>query len=362
MPGWAIACAGFLIGFAAGYAVHRGRLCSFGAIEDALIGRDWRRMKTFAFALGIALAGTQAMVVMGVFDPSQSTYVPARVAVLSAVIGSVLFGIGMAFVGTCAFGSLVRLGGGDLRSLISMLLFGVVAYATLRGVLSLLRVDLLERVAVAMPGGTPSDVGSLLSRMVQANVHVALAAVLAAILILWALFDARLRKSKRLLLAGGILGLGVFAGWAITGPLADPFDENIRVRSLTFVGPVARALFGVIGNHADWLDFGAMSVPGVVAGSFVYAKQSDNFRWEAYDDHHEMRRHLTGAALMGFGGVLAGGCTIGQGLTAGSVLSVTWPVTVLGMIAGARLGIAILVEGSVIEFLRQRLFATRGAE
>lgn len=361
MPGWAIAICGFLIGCAAGYAVHRGKLCSFGAIEDALIGRDWRRMKTFALALAIALALTQAMTIAGLFDPAQSTYVPAQVAFVSVVLGSVVFGLGMAFVGTCAFGSLVRLGGGDLRSLISMLLFGIVAYATLRGVLSPLRVDVLEKINTPMPGGAPSDFASLLSRVFAFDIRLLLSVVCALALSIWALADARLRKSKRLLLAGCVLGLGVAAGWAITGPLADPFDEHIRVRSLTFVGPVARALFGVIGNHAEWLDFGAMSVPGVVFGAFLHARLNDEFRWEAYDDHHEMRRHLTGAALMGFGGVLAGGCTIGQGLTAGSVLAVSWPVAVLGMIAGARLGIAILVEGSVMDFLRQR-FAARGAE
>jgi len=227
-------------------------------------------------------------------------------------------------------------------------------------VLSPLRVDVLERINAAMPGGV-SDVASSLSYIAGANLRLIISLLCVCALAIWALADARLRKSKRLLLAGCVLGFGVAAGWAITGPLADPFDEHIRVRSLTFVGPVARALFGVIGNHAEWLDFGAMSVPGVVFGAFLHARLNNEFRWEAYDDHHEMRRHLTGAALMGFGGVLAGGCTIGQGLTAGSVLAVTWPVAVLGMIAGARLGIAILVEGSMMAFLRHR-FAMRGAD
>ena len=354
MPGWAIALSGFLIGGIAGYAVHRGRLCSFGAIEDAFMGGDWRRMKTFALALAIALAGTQAMVMTGLFDPAQSTYVPSQVAFLSAAIGSLLFGLGMAFVGTCAFGSLVRLGSGDLRSLISILLFGVVAYATLRGVLSPLRVDVLERINIAMPGGIASDAASLLQRLTGMNLSFAITLVAAGALMIWAMADARLRKARRLVLAGCVLGACVAAGWALTGPLADPFDEHVRLRSLTFVGPVARLMLGVIGNHAEWLDFGAMSVPGVVAGAFLHARQNAEFRWEAYDDHHEMRRHLTGAALMGFGGVLAGGCTIGQGLTAGSMLAATWPVTVAGMFLGARLGIAILMAGSVRELLRNR--------
>ncbi len=170
----------------------------------------------------------------------------------------------------------------------------------------------------------------------------------------WALKDARLRQTRRLLTAGMVLGLAIVAGWCVTGILADEFSTSLRVQSLTFVAPVARALFAVIGSHAAWLDFGVMTVPGVVLGAFIHARSKAGFRWEAFDDHHEMRRHLTGAALMGFGGVLAGGCTIGQGLTAGSLMAVTWPITVAGMILGARLGIVILMEGSLRELLRSR--------
>lgn len=360
MPGWAIALAGFLTGAVAGYSVHRARLCSFGAIESALMGSDWRRMKVFALALAIAIAGTQAVILAGWLDPTHATYIPDRVALFSALCGSFMFGIGMAFVGTCAFGSLVRLGSGDLRSFISTIMFGAIAYATLRGVLAPLRIDVLEKINIAMPTGYASELAVLASLWTGRNVRLVLTAVIVLSLVLWALRDKRLFKTPRLLAAGVTLGLLVVAGWLVTGVLSDSFDENLRVQSLTFVAPVARALFGFIGRHSDWMDFGVMTVPGVVIGAFIHAKQNAEFRWEAYDDHHEMRRHLIGAALMGFGGVLAGGCTIGQGLTAGSLLAVTWPVTVAGLFAGARLGIAILVEGSLKELLQNHLAARRG--
>lgn len=360
MPGWAIALSGFLIGCAAGYAVHRGRLCSFGAIEDALMGNDWRRIKTFALALAIAIAGAQGLILAGLFDPATTSYVPQNVAIISALAGSILFGLGMALVGTCAFGSLIRLGSGDLRSLISMLIFGAVAYATLRGVLAPLRIDILEQFYISMPGGAAAELPALAAWFAGIDIRAFTAGVLVLLLGGWPLLDARLRKSRRLLFAGLTLGLCIVAGWCVTAVWADEF-LGARIQSLTFVAPVARALFATIGRHADWLDFGVMTVPGVVTGAFIHARLHAEFRWEAYDDHHEMRRHMLGAVLMGFGGVLAGGCTIGQVLTAGSLMAVSWPVTVAGMIFGARIGIAILIEGSLREVWRNR-FMPRNAE
>ena len=358
MPAWSIAVTGLATGFLLGYFVRRARLCSFGAIEDALIGHDWRRIKVFALALAIAIGGTQLLIGAGLLDPTQSTYVPPRVALVSTIIGGVIFGFGMALVGTCAFGSLVRLGGGDLRSLVTMIVFGMIAYATLRGVLSGLRIDVLEQLATPMPGDTPSGLAHLLDYATGGRIAPYVAALLATGLALLALLDTRLREAPRLMTAGVMLGAAVVFGWWVTGVAADDFEVTARVQSLTFVAPIARALVAVLASLQEWLDFGVMTVPGVMLGAFAYARQKREFRWEAFDDHHEMRRHMVGGVMMGFGGVLAGGCTIGQGLTAGSLLAITWPVAVGGMIVGARLGIAYLVEGSVTDLIRHWL--TRG--
>lgn len=122
MAAWTQALGGFVIGMIAGFAVRHARLCSFGAIEDAMMGGDTRRLRIFGLALGVAILGTQALIVAGMFDPSFSTYTASSLPVVAIMIGSVLFGIGMALVGTCSFGSLVRLGAGDLRSLIVILI------------------------------------------------------------------------------------------------------------------------------------------------------------------------------------------------------------------------------------------------
>lgn len=352
LPAFAVGMIGLVVGCIAGFLVQRARLCTFGAVEDALAGGNWRRMKAYGLALAIALLGTQALVAFMGLDPAQTPYVPAQVALPGAFVGAMMFGLGMALVGTCAFGSLVRLGTGDLRSLVALIVFGACAYAILRGVLAGLRIDWVEKAALPMPFGTPSAWTAIAEAAFSPWASALLVIALAAGFILIAVSDERLMRSPRLLAAAIGLGLCVVTGWAVTGPLADPFDMGIRVQSLTYVAPVARGLFGLLIGEAGLMDFGVLCVAGVVIGSAASALSAREFRWEAFDDHHEMRRHMAGAALMGFGGVLAGGCTIGQGLSAGSLMAVSWPFTVAGMVLGARIGIAILVEGSVLDWLR----------
>jgi uncharacterized membrane protein YedE/YeeE len=352
LPALAVGMTGLTVGAAAGFAVQRARLCTFGAVEDALVGGNWRRMKAYGLALAVAVLGTQALILFAGFDPATSTYIPGRFALAGALAGAILFGLGMALVGTCAFGSLVRLGNGDLRALVTLMVFGAVAYAALRGALSGLRIDVVERLALPMPDGASGSIPSLLAAGTGWSPALPIALAVSGILLVVALRDARLRHSPRLLTAALVLGFGVVAGWAASAVLADPFAESVRVQSLTFVAPVARALYGLAAGDGSLIDFGVMSVFGVVLGAGAAAWRAREFRWEAFDDQREMRRHLAGAALMGLGGVLAGGCTIGQGLTAGSLLAVSWPITVGGMVLGARIGIAILVEDSVADWLR----------
>jgi hypothetical protein len=156
--------------------------------------------------------------------------------------------------------------------------------------------------------------------------------------------EPRLRRTPRLLAAGVVLGLLVTAGWMLTSLLHDEFSGPARPQSLTFVSTVGKTVFAGLLNAQAFADFGVGSVFGTVLGAYLGAVFAREFRWEAFDDDREMRRHLVGAGLMGVGGILAGGCTIGQGITAGSMLALSWPVSVIGIIAGARLGIAFLMD------------------
>jgi len=348
-----VAAAGLLVGAACGFAVRRARLCSFAALESALIGGDWRRMRVFGLALAIALALTQALVLFGWFSPDDTAFLPDRVAVAATLVGGGLFGLGMALVGTCAFGSLLRLGGGDLRSLVVVIVYAALAYAAMRGALAPLRLY-AESFAVATPRGEAASLFDVVGAAVGRDLRAPLAAVLAGGLLAAFLADARLRAMPRMIAAGVTLGAAVASGWAITAA-ADDFEVGRRITSLTFVAPVARAVYGGLADPAIWLDFGVGTVFGAPLGAFLAARLADDFRWEAFDDPREMRRHLLGAALMGVGGLLAGGCTIGQGLSAGALGALTWPLALIGMAAGARLGMAILVEGSLREIVADRV-------
>ena len=343
---------GFLTGLVIGALVYRARLCTFGAIEDGLMGQDWRRAKVFGLALAVALVLTQGMILFGFLDADRTTYLPQSVPVIGLIIGGMMFGIGMALVGTCGFGSLVRLGSGDLRSLIVIMVYALFAYAMLRGMLSAFRLGVVEGWAWPMPGPSRSDLATQLQRFLGFDIRAVLTLALAFGLFVLVLRDARLLRARRLLTAGVVLGLAVAMGWAVTGWWSDPFELHQRLQSLTYVAPVARAMFGVLAGQDDGLDFGVANIVGVVAGALLASLKAGEFRWEAFDDHHEMKRHLIGAVCMGTGGVLAGGCTIGQGLTAGSLLALSMPVVIISMMFGARIGIAILM-GDAGDWMRR---------
>jgi hypothetical protein len=274
------------------------------------MGHDTRRLRIFGLALGIAMIGTQALIIGGVLDPGQTTYTPPAVPLVAILIGSILFGIG-GDGRTCGFGSLVRFGGGDLRSLVVILVLGATAFATLRGVVSGFRITALEGLSVATSDGVRSDFASLAQHAFGVDLRGAIAAISGAGLCLLAFGDKRLRRSPRLLSAGIVLGVLTIAGWAATAFIGDEFAGPLRPQSLTFVSTIGKAIYAGLLNVSNFADFGVGTVFGVVVGAWLAAWRAGELRCEAFDDHHEMRRYLGGAVLMGIGGILAGGCTIG---------------------------------------------------
>ena len=351
MDGLIAPVGGFICGGLAGFAAQYGRLCTIGAMEDALVAGDFRRAGAWALSAAVAVLLTQGLVFAGALELSGIHHVRPMLDITGLVIGGLLFGFGAALVGTCAFGLLVRLGTGDLRALVCALVVGLAAFSATGGILSPLRLALSEFGAL----DTSAIGGKTLTGIIGASPHSAasfLAVLLVAgALLVFALTNWRLYRKPRLIAASCLMGLAVAGGWLTTGVLADPFSGQ-RPESLTFVIPLGRLLLQLVGERLSSTEFAVATVFGVSAGSFAVAAVRDELRWEAFDDHREMRRHLLGALLMGFGGVLARGCTIGQGLTGMSVLSLAAPVAVFAMVVGARAGLVYLVEG-------RRLFGQR---
>lgn len=338
---------GLLCGLLAGGAAQFGRLCTLSAVEDAAIAGDYRRARAFMLALATALLTTQMLAASGVLDLAANPYAQSKLDLLGLVCGAFLFGIGMSLAGTCGFGLLMRIGTGDLRAFVSAGVLGIAAAAATGGILSPLRLaisangslDIGSPSWLQLPGTSASGTGA------TANAVVTLVVVVA--LVSWIVSSMRFRRRRNLILAGLGLGLAVTCGWIVTGPLADPFGAH-RLESLTFVAPISRVLFLTMGENITDASFAVATVLGVILGSGVVAWRRDELRWEAFDDAREMRRHLLGALLMGFGGVLARGCTIGQGLSAASTLAVSAPVAILFMILGARIGLFYLIEGQTL--------------
>lgn len=350
----AFAC-GLAAGAVLGVAGRAGRFCTLAMLEDAFFGTDFRRMKSFALAAAVALVATQALVEFGVVDLSRSIYLTPAIGLGGSIVGGLMFGVGMALVGTCGFGTLVRIGGGDLRAIVVFLVLGLSALAAMRGLTGLLRLMLIEPLSLPLPEGTNQTLTSLLSPSLGAATRAILVAVIAAALGFWALADGKLIRSPRLLISGLAVGGAVAFGWFATGWLADdPFDP-VRVSSLTFVAPLGDSILYVATFSGARANFGIGSVAGVVAGSFAAAQLARGFRWEACDDARELKRHMTGALLMGTGGILSMGCTIGQGLTAFSTLAVSAPITMLSIACGARLGLEFTMTGEWLPAVR-RLF------
>jgi uncharacterized membrane protein YedE/YeeE len=345
----AFAC-GLAAGTVLGIAGRAGRFCTLAMLEDAFFGSDLRRLKSFALAAAVALLATQALSEFGVVDLSRSIYLTSTIGLGGAIVGGLMFGIGMALVGTCGFGTLVRVGGGDLRAIVVFLVLGLSALATMRGITGMLRVMLIEPLSLRLAEGNqtlPSLLGA--GSAMRALLVVAIATALAV----WALADGRLIRSPRLLASGLAVGGAIAFGWFATGWLADDEFDPARVSSLTFVAPLGDTILYIATFSGARLNFGIGSVAGVVAGSFAAAVFARGFRWEACDDARELKRHMTGALLMGIGGVMSMGCTIGQGLTAFSTLAVSAPMTMLAIACGARLGLEFTMTGEWLPAMRK---------
>ena len=332
---------GALAGLVLGFAARSSRFCTLGAIEDAVYARDTRRLRAWGLALAVAIAGTHALAVGLGFDLSRAIYSGPRVEWAGALVGGLMFGFGMALVGTCGFGSLLRLGGGDLKALMTVLILGVSAMMAMRGLTGIVRLHLLDPLAVILP--QPSQRLPVVLGLSEIG-GAALAFVFAAVLAAVSVVGSGLRWAGQLPGAAVMIGLMIVAGWWATGVAGDdPFAAR-RVESFSFVAPVGETLLFSMLASGMRPDFPVGAMTGVLVGAWLAARRDGQFRWEGPDDSREMKRHALGAFLMGTGGIAALGCTIGQGLTGLSTLSIGSLLAMSSIMIGARLGLYWLVE------------------
>ncbi|NNF24294.1 MAG: YeeE/YedE family protein [Rhodobacteraceae bacterium] len=327
-------------GIVLGLAARLARFCSLGAIEDAFLGGSNKRIAMWAIAIGVALVGCFTLSATGQLDLAGTFYHTQPFSPILVVVGGLVFGYGMSLAGNCGFGALARMGGGDLRSFVIVLVLGICAYVTLTGPLAPLRVAVLEATAVSLPeggiAGMLAGIGipPLLTGLVAGAAFLALG-----------LAQSGLRHDRTALIWSVLVGLAIVSGWAGTQHIAAHGFEAIGVASHTYSAPVGETILFVMTASGGGLSFGVGSVLGVVVGAVIGSLCKGQFRWESCEDPRELRRQIAGAAGMGVGAVLAVGCTIGQGISAFSVLAYSAPLAVVSILIGAAAGLNYLVTG-----------------
>jgi uncharacterized membrane protein YedE/YeeE len=343
----------FAICLLLGVVMSRTDFCTMGAVSDIVNLQDWTRMRMWLAAIAVAIVGTQVLAGAGLIDTRQSIYTSPRLMWLSNILGGLMFGFGMVLASGCGTKTLLRLGAGNLKSLVVFMVMGVFAYMTLKGVFAVWRVGLIDPIALDFQTG--QDLPRLLAGQDLARIQplqIGLGLVIGGGLLAWTLTAQSMRQARPLIGAVAV-GLGIVAVWFLSSHLGfvaeDPSTlearylgtQSGRPESLSFVAPAAYTLELLMlwSDQSKTLTLGIAAVIGIAAGATLNAVVSGTFRWEGFRGAEDTANHLIGAALMGIGGVMALGCTIGQGISGLSTLSVGSLIAMLAIVCGALAGL-----------------------
>ena len=343
-----LACA-FAIAVAFGVVAQRTRFCTMGAIADLAVTGDSTRIRMWAVAVGTAIIGFNVLVWLGWMQAANSIYAGPRVLWLSALVGGVMFGIGMVLASGCTSKNLLRAGSGNLKAVVVLLVVALAGFATLKGIAAVVRVNTVDAVFISLEGA--QDLPSLLSRatgMKPGLLALVLGVAIGGAVLIVALYSRRLRDPE-LVLGGAAIGGLVVAAWWVSGVLGHVAEHPVtlesvflatnsrRMESLSYVSAVSYSVDYLLffSDASKVLTIGIVSAVGLAVGSAIQAASTNTFRWEGFAGVSDLRNHLGGGLLMGVGGVTALGCTIGQGLSGVSTLSVTSFIALASMVAGA---------------------------
>jgi uncharacterized membrane protein YedE/YeeE len=352
-PATVVVWGGFALAFIFGAVANKTNFCTMGAISDVVNMGHWGRMRMWLLAIAIAVIGTNLLYYFGLVDLSKSVYQRTSLPWLSMLLGGVLFGVGMTIAAGCTNKNLVRVGGGSVRSLVVLTFLAISSYMTLKGLFGQWRASFLDPVAfdLATLGLSSQGLPHLLSKLTGVPEKLVLMVTAASIslsLLLFVFKDRRFRGHLSAVIGSIVLGLLIAMGWYLTGHMGygeNPdtletvyFATNTRtLESMSFVAPTAYSLELLMlwTDKTMRITFGIATVMGVVLGSFAYAIGTRQFRWEGFASLDDLRTQLIGAVLMGFGGVTAIGCTVGQGLSGVSTLAVGSFIALTGIVGGA---------------------------
>jgi hypothetical protein len=332
--------AGAAIGFVFGFVGQRSGFCLTRALRGWWVTGEGAKIRAFALALAVAIIGTQAIEAAGLIDLRRSLYAQPQFSWVLLSAGGALFGYGMVAANGCGARALVLLASGNLRSFVVLVCLGVSAFAILTGVLAPPRLWLAAATSVTLPLSPPTAGGALAAAGVSAAATRTVTAALPALgLAAFALLHGPFRRSAWEVASGLVIGALVPLGWLATGWLgADDFDP-VPVASLTFVAPIGDSIQYLMLATGVPLGFGVAVVAGVLAGAFLAAAVSQTWALEGFYSPRRMLRSMAGGALMGIGGALALGCSIGQGLTGLSTLALPSFIAAGGILLGARLAL-----------------------
>ena len=371
-----------ILGFILGYVVNKTNFCTMGAVSDLVNIGDSSRLKAWLLAITTAIVGVTSLEYLGIVDVSESR-IPYRNSVLfwpRYIIGGIMFGIGMTLASGCGNKILIRIGGGNLKSIFVLLIAGLMALLMTRtdfyglifhSWMSPISPDLAK---LGIPDQSVQTIFSSLTNIDAGNILITIfIPLLICVFLLKYIFSSYTSLSSDNILSGVVVGLVVTFAWLISGgELGQAWIENndfldtpypsVGVQSFTFINPMGEVLIytsSVFDNF--YLTFGVTALISTIVGSFVYSLISNNLRIEWFANKHDFFRHFIGAVLIGIGGVLSLGCTIGQGVSGVSTLAIGSIITLLSIIFGASLMMkieyykAVYEESSSIELLKNAL-------
>lgn len=342
---------GFGLGFIFGFIANKTNFCTMGAVSDVVNMGDWGRMRAWLLAIGVAILGTNILAYTGTINLANTIYTGQNLPWMAHLVGGLIFGIGMTLASGCGNKTLVRVGGGNLKAVVVFIYLAYSANVTLRGILAVPRIEWLQAPSVTLHLQTNQTLPHLLHASLGMSLGMAelvIALILSCALMAFVLFSKSFWEQKDNLIAGLVLGGVVIAGWYVTGKLGwaeNPetltemaIGTNSRLaESMSFIAPSGYTLelWSLWTDRSTVVTWGIATVFGVGIGSFVYAVLTKAFRWEHFVSAQDMFRHIIGGVLMGFGGVTAMGCTVGQGITGFSTLSVGAIITFAAIVTGA---------------------------